>query len=66
LAKAAGSLTTFLEAIDPGGSLDRIRLGGIFQIRHPPFVHFLGNPAFMPDMTVSAHPPARHPDRAGT
>ena len=47
-------LFTWPEAVNSGGALRRIGLGRIFQIRHPSMVHFLGDPALMPDVTVAA------------
>ena len=43
-----------LQAINPGGSFRRVELGRIFQVRHPPPAHFLGDPAFVADVGVAA------------
>jgi hypothetical protein len=42
------------DTVDTGHSLSRVELGGILQVPHSAFVHFLRYPAFMPDVCVPA------------
>src|SRR5271166_573553 len=51
---ASVRLVTRPEAVNPGCALRRIGLGRIFQIGHPSMVHFLGDSALMPDVTMAA------------
>jgi hypothetical protein len=49
---ASVRLVAGLDAVHVGLALFRVELGGIFQVPHAAFVHFLGDPAFVADMGV--------------
>lgn len=41
------------ETVNSGGPFRGIQLSGVLEERHPPLVHLLGDPPFMPDMAVA-------------
>ncbi len=43
-----------LETVNSGCPFREIKLGRVLKERDPPLVHFLGDPAFMPDMAMAA------------
>ncbi len=47
-------LAGILEAIDAGGTLGRVELGGVFLVSRAALVHVLGDPAFVADVAVAA------------
>jgi hypothetical protein len=48
------SLLTGLESVNSGCLFRGVKLRRVLEERHPPLVHFLGDPAFVPDMTMAA------------
>ena len=51
---ATVGLVPLLEAIDAGGALGRVELGGVFLVGRAALVHVLGDPALVADVAVAA------------
>jgi hypothetical protein len=53
-ASAPVHLVTGHNAVDARRPFRQVKLGGIFQVGHPPVVHLLGDPALVADMGMTA------------
>jgi hypothetical protein len=53
-ARNESRLVADLDTVDTGQSLSGVELGGVLQIPEAALVHLLGDPAFVPDVRVTA------------